>query len=978
MSEKISVLFRCFDTDNNGLIDALEFFSTIVVISGMKKRAIMEFVLTVYDFDGTDCLSFDEVVLALKSVSSGLCKIQSSISMTNTLTRSKIQIAKEEDIEQLVSEIFCSQSSNGELDDSIRLNIKILSSLLTAHPDVNYWFAYFSAPEQIGLSVYQLTQRDTDFVAENPIKTCSEIDSNVIDWNVQCQECDVTTDMSIAANHSSNKEEVPWKSAVALLTPVEFSEVALRKESPNATMHPEWIYGYQSEQCKCNLYYTNSGDVIYNVSRYAITYSIKNHDQKIFSGHSDDILALRLHPNRLIAATGEAGAKPKLLVWNVDTHKVLYSFQGFHKNGITQLAFSPCGKLLASIGNNVEQNISVCTWENGVVLFNSIVAPFPCLSCSILTGNTIVAAGHTFIYFWSKYTEGYVKRSGVFSRYNALQPITSLTSVHESENLISGTASGLLQLWIDVNCIRSVKAHNGTINTLYCSAHGILSGGYDQRIRMWSANLEPSFTFDVSHFGINPCVRSLCLATDGTSILVGTKGSNIYEISAIDGSDLRGGPIIVGHSYGDLHCVATHPSKFEFLTVGQDQTLRVFDMSTNTQLKIATFDGEARSVSYNPLGDMIVVGFAGPTGSMKCGAFAVLNEEDLSIVHEAKDSSSAVTVVSFSPEGETLAVGCQAGGILLYAVHDDYELVGKCDRHTSAVTHIDFSKDGEWIRSNSTDNDICFFNSDDASYQSNIASMRDVQWASNNCIYSWHTKSTHKSPFLSDTIICNQSLPIPEELVGTVDPYLASGTRLGYIRLYPFPCADEGAESHRYPAHTCQISALKFNFNGEKLISIGLKDRCIIQWQCQTYNSDLEVLQLVDPVIDSDLKLEMLTGKELQSYFLPKSTKQTIGLINSSRENSATILPIPTIPENVIWLNSIVEPTIMPVIRNSIPDLSLLLEHVYGYESQMMRNNVRYVCNNATPEIIYTVSTMGIVMNISNQSQRIFKVSDTD
>jgi Ca2+-binding EF-hand superfamily protein len=54
MMEKIKTLFVTFDTDNNGLIDALEFFSSISVLSGMKKRAIMEFILTIYDFDGTE------------------------------------------------------------------------------------------------------------------------------------------------------------------------------------------------------------------------------------------------------------------------------------------------------------------------------------------------------------------------------------------------------------------------------------------------------------------------------------------------------------------------------------------------------------------------------------------------------------------------------------------------------------------------------------------------------------------------------------------------------------------------------------------------------------------------------------------------------------------------------------------------------------------------------------------------------------
>ena len=76
-------------------------------------------------------------------------------------------------------------------------------------------------------------------------------------------------------------------------------------------------------------------------------------------------------------------------------------------------------------------------------------------------------------------------------------------------------------------------------------------------------------------------------------------------------------------------------------------------------------------------------------------------------------------MTKYSPEGETLAVGAEDGAIYLYAVLDEFELIGKCVRHTMPVTELDFSADGEWIRTNSKENDVQFFNSDDASLQSN-------------------------------------------------------------------------------------------------------------------------------------------------------------------------------------------------------------------------------------------------------------------
>jgi hypothetical protein len=103
--------------------------------------------------------------------------------------------------------------------------------------------------------------------------------------------------------------------------------------------------------------------------------------------------------------------------------------------------------------------------------------------------------------------------------------------------------------------------------------------------------------------------------------------------------------------------------------------------------------------------------------------------------------------------------------------------------------------------------------------------------------------------------------------------------------------------------------------------------------------------------------------------------KLAIGLLNAPAAPTANMkkvaAEITPSPENDAWLVSVVEPTTLPNVRAAIPELSLLLEHVYGYESQTMRNNVRYTGDD---EIVYTVSTMGIVLNTTNKAQRIYKV----
>jgi hypothetical protein len=224
----------------------------------------------------------------------------------------------------------------------------------------------------------------------------------------------------------------------------------------------------------------------------------------------------------------------------------------------------------------------------------------------------------------SKSTEGYIKRRSNLARNVKQQPITCIASIEMTDSFITGTVSGLILLWTDINCIRHVKAHQGAVNVLYSSQHGILSGGKDSRIRLWTHRLEPGATFDMSHFGLQPSIRSVCISQDGSSILFGTRGADIYEVSAVDGSDLRGGAIASGHSQGFLRTIAgtfpstsahslsyslflsfaVHPSRPEFASVGDDRCLRVWDTTTRSLLKIASFDCDARSVHpllFHPL-----------------------------------------------------------------------------------------------------------------------------------------------------------------------------------------------------------------------------------------------------------------------------------------------------------------------------------------------------------------------------------------
>lgn len=62
------------------------------------------------------------------------------------------------------------------------------------------------------------------------------------------------------------------------------------RSAPSCHLRLEWVYGYRGHQCRNNLYYTASKEIVYFVAGIGVVYSPREHRQKFYRGHSDDII----------------------------------------------------------------------------------------------------------------------------------------------------------------------------------------------------------------------------------------------------------------------------------------------------------------------------------------------------------------------------------------------------------------------------------------------------------------------------------------------------------------------------------------------------------------------------------------------------------------------------------------------------------------------------------------------------------------
>lgn len=70
------------------------------------------------------------------------------------------------------------------------------------------------------------------------------------------------------------------------------------RSAPSCHLRLEWVYGYRGHQCRNNLYYTAAKEIVYFVAGVGVVYSPREHRQKFYRGHSDDIIRYGLPGER--------------------------------------------------------------------------------------------------------------------------------------------------------------------------------------------------------------------------------------------------------------------------------------------------------------------------------------------------------------------------------------------------------------------------------------------------------------------------------------------------------------------------------------------------------------------------------------------------------------------------------------------------------------------------------------------------------
>nr|XP_020446483.1 echinoderm microtubule-associated protein-like 1 isoform X4 [Monopterus albus] len=600
-----------------------------------------------------------------------------------------------------------------------------------------------------------------------------------------------------------------------------------RAELPSNKLKLDWVYGYRGRDCRSNLYLLPTGETVYFIASVVVLFNVDEQLQRHYTGHTDDIKCLAVHPDKITIATGQvAGTSsdgkqlaPHIRVWDSVSLNTLHVLgAGFFDRALVCLAFSKSngGNTLCAVDDSNDHVLSIWDWQR-----EDRLAEVKCSNESVFAAdfhptdsNIVVTCGKSHLYFWNLEKGVLLKKQGLFEKQEKPKFVLCVTFA-ENGDAITGDSSGNILVWgKGTNRISHViqGAHEGSIFALCMLRNGMLvSGGKDRRLISWNSSFQQIQTVEVPEL-FGP-IRTIAEGR-GETVLIGTTKNFVLQGSL----DREFIPITQGHT-DELWGLAVHPLKPQFLTCGYDRQVSLWDSSTHQVMWTKSLEDAAQSAGFHPTGAVVAIG-------TQIGRWLVLDTDSKDLVTVHTDGNEQLSVVRYGPDGNFLAIGSHDNYIYIYAVAENgrkYSRVGKCSGHSSFITHLDWSVDSQYLVSNSGDYEILYWIPSVCKQVVSVEATRDIEWATYTCTLGFHVFGLW--PDGSDGTDINAVSRSNNKSL------LVTGDDFGKVHLFSYPCSQFRAPSHVYGGHSSHVTNVTFLYDDSYLVSTGGKDVSVMQWR---------------------------------------------------------------------------------------------------------------------------------------------------
>ncbi|KAI3380118.1 hypothetical protein SNEBB_001204 [Seison nebaliae] len=784
-----------------------------------------------------------------------------------------------------------------------------------------------------------------------------------------------------------------------------------RAPPPNEGIEIEYVHGYRGYDCHNNIIYiANKNEFIYNVAALGVIYNINNGTQRFYNQHNDDVLSIALHPDQKTAATGQVGRDPSIHVWNSVNLKTLAILKGQHDRGVCSINFSSDGKKLASVGLGDYHMVVIWNWSKGEKLASARGHQDKIFEICWQSNNSasLVTVGVKHIKFWEQTGGGLLSKRGLFGRTAKIDSILCVAFGNDNENCYTGGSNGSIYVWQKKKLQKTIKAHKGPCFAIGSLGDKFVSGGKDGKVIVWSNG----FGTKLNEFEINkdnfpktdlllkqlPPIKSVCLSPNET-MLVGTKGGEIIEID-IGKVSMR--IITQGHGEGEVWGLATHPRKDECVTVSDDRTVRIWQLShmddqiesdsisdfsdspmlfsasqnQHRMIKGKRIEYAGRCCAYSYDGRHIGIG-------MKNGKFTVINSDNLEEVISFQHRKEELSDIKFSPDGKYMVVASHDNFIDIYNLLTR-KRVGVGRGASSYVTHIDWDKQSKLIMLNSGAKELLFFEAPRGKRQYvNTNDVKNVNWHTWSGVLGENIEGIWP-PCADITDINSTSLSHDGKILATADDF-------GFVKLFNYPIYGKHSKFKKYIGHSSHVTKVEWTHNDNFLTSVGGNDTTVIIWR-HAYNritergqSDASDTDSEEEGYDSDVRNELLIDYMKKAYTHPiKRTKvaDQTPEVRSRRITDQKHKKIKKARSHEFKERMTRQVKDIPIVKKKVPSTNsnseitdLKLAYIHGYRGFDCRDNLSYVKDGSA--CVYHAGAAGIVLDLKTDAQE-FYLEHTD
>jgi WD40 repeat protein/transcriptional regulator with XRE-family HTH domain len=549
-----------------------------------------------------------------------------------------------------------------------------------------------------------------------------------------------------------------------------------------------------------------------------------------------------------------------------------------HPGGVPDVAYSPDGSLLASLGADGQVKVwdpnsgeLMLTLERGVDEFGSSIA-------FNSDGSILAVAKVTEVVLWNTHNGEQISTlagQSVGTTFGYNLGVGQISFSPDGTRLAVANMDGVPKVWETATGqeVFSLMADMQPAKAIAYSPDGTLlaTGGDEGNVQVWGANsAEELYTRFLG--GI---IHSVAFSPDGVHLAAASEDGSVKVWEAATGQETLSLPRLSGMY--DITFLADG----KFATAGQDGTARVWDTLSGQQLltlagpnstvigvagspdgqRIATgaYDGSLRVWDANPGRELLTIpGHTGiiwnvaysPDGSQLASASVdgnvkLWNSETGQLLLKFRQGSTPMdgfTGLAFSPDGTRLATGSIDGSVTVLDSQTG-EILADLTGHSNMVIGLAFSPDGTRLASASWDGSakvwdltksektITFSGHASPAMISNIAFSPDgttvFTGADDKFVIQWDAEDGRELKRFS-----GEGKEIYGIALNPDGSLLAASDQDGNISIWD---VQSGEKLRTFTGHAGLVLRLTFNQDGSRLASAGF-DRLAKVFDVQTGN----------------------------------------------------------------------------------------------------------------------------------------------